>query len=86
MDPALTFQNGLRVGQDGSEPSPEERGSDCVESQGRRVAHRVHRLWDRMEYPACGLVGNAPRFYLFAGPAEHGSLHRLLVFSIALRI
>jgi hypothetical protein len=26
MDPALTFQNGLIVGQDGYEPSEEERG------------------------------------------------------------
>ena len=33
--------------------------SNCVEGGGGRVAHRVHRLWDRVEHPACGLVSNA---------------------------
>src|SRR5207248_221304 len=26
---------------------------------GIRVAHKVHRLWERWKYPACGLVDNA---------------------------
>src|ERR1700683_444648 len=30
-----------------------------MSGQGECVAHRVHRLWDRASYPACGLVGNA---------------------------
>ena len=27
---------------------------------GNRVAHRVHRPWERVKYPAGGLVDNAP--------------------------
>jgi hypothetical protein len=29
------------------------------------VAHKLHRLWDRVQHPACGLVDNAPRNFLF---------------------
>ena len=29
------------------------------------VAHEVHRLWDRVEHPACGLVDNASRNFSF---------------------
>jgi hypothetical protein len=28
------------------------------------VAHKVHRLWDRVQHPACGLVDNASRNFL----------------------
>jgi hypothetical protein len=35
------------------------------------VAHKVHRLWDRIEHPACGLVDNASPNFLFEwGPIE----------------
>jgi hypothetical protein len=37
------------------------------------VAHEVHRLWDRVEHPACGLVDNASPKFLFdeAGPKRY---------------
>jgi hypothetical protein len=28
------------------------------------VAHKAHRLWDRVEYPACGLMDNASQTLL----------------------
>jgi hypothetical protein len=30
------------------------------------VAHKAHRLWDRVEYPACGLVDNASQTLLLS--------------------
>jgi len=30
------------------------------------VAHKVHRLWDRVKHPACGLVDNASQNLLLA--------------------
>jgi hypothetical protein len=29
------------------------------------VAHKAHRLWDRVQHPACGLVDNASSDFLF---------------------
>jgi hypothetical protein len=31
------------------------------QTKKERVAHRVHRLWDRFKNPACGLVDNASK-------------------------
>jgi hypothetical protein len=56
--------------------------SDCVGSQGNRVAHRVHRLWGPRKDPACGLVGN-PVIYTVT---THGGLQGELALSIALRM
>ena len=29
------------------------------------VAHKLHRLWDRVKHPACGFVDNASQNFLF---------------------
>ena len=63
------------------------RESDRLESQVRRVAHKVHRRWDLTQHPACGLVDN-PRL---AGTssyatAVHEALHGVAVLVISLRM
>jgi len=39
--------------------------SNCVEDGGGRVAHRVHRLRDRMKHPACGPCGQRAGCLIF---------------------
>jgi len=59
--------------------------SDRIGFQERRVAHKVHRLWDRRSNPACGLLDDAAAGQLFA--VGHGrALQALRVLSMALRI
>jgi hypothetical protein len=67
--------------------SPDDTRSDCHESQLLRkvseIAHRVHRLWDRLKRPACGLMGNLRAPVVHAG---HGDLHEVLVLMMAFSI
>jgi hypothetical protein len=46
--------------------SPINYESDRIGFQERRVAHKVHRLWDRRSNPACGLLDNAAPGQQFA--------------------
>ena len=58
--------------------------SDCLRCQaGRRVAHKVHSLWDRFKNPGCGLMDNPPLLHAGVG---HGGLHGVLSRTMALRI
>jgi hypothetical protein len=78
--------NGFAMGQ-GCVSNIRKARSDCHESQLLRkvseIAHRVHRLWDRLKRPACGLVRNVRAPVVHAG---HGDLHDLLVLIMAFSI
>ncbi len=38
--------------------------SNLPPSKKESVAHKVHRLWDKFDIPACGLVDNASILFL----------------------
>jgi hypothetical protein len=52
--------------------SPKVHGQNQSPEQKESVAHKVHRLWDRLKNPACGLVDNASEDF-YQAPAEIGS-------------
>jgi len=52
--------------------SAEAHGQNQSPEQKESVAHKVHRLWDRLKNPACGLVDNASEDF-YQAPAAIGS-------------
>jgi hypothetical protein len=51
--------------------STEAHGENQSPEQKESVAHKVHRLWDQLKNPACGLVDNASEDF-YQVPAEIG--------------
>jgi len=57
--------------------------SDCVRCQaGRRVAHKVHSLWDRSNSPGCGLMDNPPVVHATVRNAASTGCYRTMALRI----
>jgi hypothetical protein len=57
-----------------------------LEVKRRSGVHRVHRRWDRVKYPTCGLVDAALTRSAAQARLAHGGLQSVLCLTIALRM